>query len=145
MQRVSSIAQAIDTFSKVVGRLPTSLDELLKTGGDFKIEDKVMEDAYKVLREQYASRPFLPLVPVDAYNSEPFFYGVGITGDDYNLAYNVSLPPIREESLKYISPWAFQFLTTETKPKGNGYAWRVVDGENTMNKAMFSVEGKVYR
>lgn len=145
LQRVSSIAQAIDTFSKVVGRLPTSLDELLRVGSEFNIEDRVLEGSYKILGEQYASRPFLPLLPVDAYTGEPFFYGVGITGDDYNLAYSVSLPLIREESLKYMSPWSYQFLTAETTPKGNGYAWRIVKGENTLNKTMFSVEGKVYR
>ncbi len=145
LQRVSAIAQAIDTFSEVVGRLPKSLDELLKTGGDFKTEGSVAENTSSVLRDQYETRPFLPFVPVDVSTGESFFYGVGVKGDDYNLAYEVSLPPIREGALPYMSPWAYQFLTVETKPKGNGYAWRIVDGENTVTKTMFSLEGKVYR
>lgn len=145
LQRVSAIAQAIDTFDQVVGRLPTSLDELLKKGGDFAALEGAPEDGFGILRQQYNARPFLPFLPHDASTSEPFLYEVNAQGDDYTLFYDVSLPSIRDNALVYMNQWAYQFRTAETTPKGNGYAWRIVNGKNTMSKTMFSVEGKVHR
>lgn len=144
LTRVSALAQAIETFQQVVGRLPKTLDELAVSASTTLPQGiaKSASPSVSFLWEQYKDRPFLPNVPVDVFTKKPFTYSVSSKGAGYTLVYTVTLPKeLRTEALERYSDWSYELGGADGKvPK-----WRVVSGKNTLTETHFSVEGKIRR
>ncbi len=144
LTRINALAQAIENFQQVVGRLPKTLDELAVSAST-TLPQGVEQNAspsVSFLLEQYRNRPFLPNVPVDVFTKKPFIYSVSGKGTGYTLIYTIIFPKeLKTEALEQYSDWSYELGGVDGKvPK-----WRVVSGKNTLTDTHFSVEGNIRR
>ena len=149
-QNISTIRRALDVFFVFAKRYPDDLQQLTMTGREIeKWVESVSEKkslnkttnginiSYPTLssyyQKQYKDKPLLKYIPNDVFTKKP--YGYQSFQDNYNLTYQIQLPPYQKGYYPCPGIYKYDYATRR-------YYLMYQEGLNTADKDVIAKEAK---